>query len=616
MYQTQFAWLPFFEGAVSEYAGDKLAFARKELALGLEKLHFAKPVTLKTTADGDGYAIKQAADSYIISGGDTGLLYGVYAFLMKLHAKEAPETALTTPAFALRMLNHWDNMTGHIERGYSGGTFFYKDNRFCYDENRIKQYARMLCSIGINCISINNVNVHAPADEMILPTLLPEVKKLAAIFRPFGVRLLLAIDYSLPTRHGLTTADPLDKEVQAWWDKTIDNVYKEVPDLAGFLVKADSENRPGPYMYGRNHAEGAGLLSKPLKKHGGVLVWRCFVYNCKQDWRDTATDRPKAAYDNYAHLDGQFDDNVILQVKNGPFDFQVREPITPLFYAMPKTVKALEVQTAQEYTGHQIDLFYMPPQWKEYLQELGEFKPKHICSVTNTGDDKNWTGHDLAQANLYAFGRMAWTGEATPEETAKTWITLTFGLKGKAFETLQNMLLISRDAYEKYTAPLGVCWMVRTQGHYGVQPEGYEYTPWGTYLRTTHTHLGLDRTKTGTGYALQYPDAIRDAYVNLDTCDERLLLFFHRLPFTYRMKDGRTIIQRIYDDHFEGAEMAQGLLESWKTLKGEVPEESYENVLERFERQLINAREWRDVVNTYYHRYCLIEDEKGRKIYD
>ncbi len=616
MYHSELAWLPFYQGKISPWGGNSAAFAQAELALGLYQLGSNLSVTLEQTNTKDGYEINKTEKGYCICGGETGLLYGIYAFLLKLSAKEEPETPFTAPKFALRMLNHWDNMDGHVERGYAGRSFYYEGGKFCYDEKRIALYARMLCSIGINCISINNVNVHAPADELILPSLLPEVKKLAALFRPFGIRLLLSIDYSLPTRHGLNTADPLDESVEAWWDAAIDNVYKEIPDLAGFLVKADSENRPGPFMYGRDHAQGAALLSKPLKKHGGQLIWRCVVYHCTQDWRDTATDRPKAAYDNYAHLDGQFDDNVILQVKNGPFDFQVREPISPLLYTMPKTDKALEVQLAQEYTGHQIDLFYMPPQWADYMQDLGGGVPSHICAVTNTGRDKNWTGHDLAQANLFAFGHLAWTGKADPGKIAKKWIKCTYGLDGKALSILESMLLISRDAYEKYTAPLGACWMVNTHIHYGVQPEGYEYTPWGTYLRTTHTHLGLDRTEKGTGYALQYPVPICERYSNLDTCDEKLLLFFHRLPFTYQMKDGRSLIQRIYDDHFEGADMAQSLMDSWQSLKGQIPEESYQNVFERLEKQVKNAIEWRDVINTYYHRYSGIGDKKGRKIYD
>lgn len=615
MYDSQFAWLPFFENAVSADTGDSLLFAQKELELGLEKLHCMHPVALQKTGDGEGFAVTKKRDGYMVSGGEKGLLYGVYHLLAALFAGEDPAISLTQPRFALRMLNHWDNMSGQIERGYAGNSFFFKNGRFDYDADRLRRYARLLASIGINAICLNNVNVHAPADELILPALLPELQKAAALFRSFGVRLLVAVDYSLPTRHGLATADPLQKDVQLWWEKTIDHVYEAIPDLCGFLVKADSENRPGPYMYGRNHAQGAALLSKPLQKHGGVLVWRCFVYNCRQDWRDTQTDRPKAAYDNYAHLDGQFDDNVILQVKNGPFDFQVREPVSPLFFAMPQTRKALEVQLAQEYTGHQIDLFYMPPQWQDYLADLKTAKIDHICAVTNTGDSENWTGHDLAQANLFAFGRMAWTGKAEPEKTVGLWVKLTYGLGGAARETLQGMLLSSRDIYEKYTAPLGVCWMVNTHVHYGVQPEGYEYAAWGTYLRTTATHLGTDRTETGTGYALQYPEDIREMYLDPATCEERLLLFFRRLPFTYRMQDGRTLIQRIYDDHFEGAQEAEELLSKWESLRGLVPHKSFENVLERLTRQQINAREWRDVVNTYYHRYCLIDDEQGRKIY-
>lgn len=612
MFDSKWAWLPFFADEVSMYNGDGEAFARDELRLGLKKLNSGAACTLEKNEWGDGFEIAETENGYAIRGGERGLLYGVYHLLTRLFAKESPVTQLTKPAFALRMLNHWDNMTGKIERGYAGDSFFFRDSRFCYDEKCLTRYARLLCSIGINCISLNNVNVHAPADLLIMPELLPELKKVAAIFRPFGVRLLVSIDYSLPTRHGLATADPLDKGVQAWWAETIDNVYKEIADLCGFLVKADSENRPGPYMYGRDHAQGARLLSEPLKKHGGVLVWRCFVYNCKQDWRDQTTDRVKAAYDNYAHLDGAFDDNVILQIKNGPLDFQVREPISPLLYAMPNTTKALELQLAQEYTGHAIDLFYMAPQWADYLKELDGAKIAHICAVANTGDSDNWTGHDLAQANLFAYGQMAWTGEADAEKSAALWAMLTYGIKSDA---LQTMLLTSRDIYEKYTAPLGTCFMVNVHLHYGPSPEGYEYMAWGTYLRTTSQELGLDRTQTGTGYALQYPPRIAAALSDKNTCNEKLLLFFHRVPYTHRMADGRTVIQRIYDDHFEGALEAANLIPLWESLRGLVPEASYENVLARLKRQKENAKEWRDVINSYYYRYCLIGDERGRIIY-
>ena len=305
---------------------------------------------------------------------------------------------------------------------------------------------------------------------------------------------------------------------------------------------------------------------------------------------------------------------MILQVKNGPYDFQVREPVSPLFYAMPTTAKALELQLAQEYTGHQIDLYYMAPQWEEVLQDLQRAMPSHISAVTNLGNDANWTGHDLAQANLFAYGQMAWQGKADSEAMARWWTILTFGKDSWVADTVTQMLLMSREIYERYTAPLGLCWMVTPHLHYGPSPEGYEYTPWGTYLRANRDAVGIDRTEKGTGYTRQYPEDQAVRFESLSHCPEKLLLFFHRLPYTYQMRDGRQLIQRIYDDHFAGAEGAEMLAREWEKLEGKVFEASYENVRERLERQIINAQEWRDVVNTYFYRYSGIPDAQGRRI--
>lgn len=607
-------WLPFMGPACE--ASDPFAMAQAELALGLASLEGVQARVSLLPGRGDGYEIKKEQDTYLVQGGEKGALYGVYHLLLSLHAGECPLTKWNEPAFPLRMLNHWDNMTGKVERGYAGDSFFYQDNRFDYDPARIRQYGRMLASVGINAISINNVNVHAPADRLVTDQLLPEVKKIADILRPFGVRLILSVDYALPVTMGLETADPLDPAVQAFWKKQCDEIYACVPDLMGFLVKADSEFRPGPYMYKRDHAQGANMLARALKPHGGMLIWRCFVYNCRQDWRDHSIDRPKAAYENYAWLDGQFDDNVILQVKNGPYDFQVREPVSPLFYAMEKTEKAIEFQLAQEYTGHQIDLYYMAPMWKEVMDDL-RVMPKHICAVTNLGRDENWTGHHLAQANLYAYGRLCWLGrEMDGKGEARRWIALTFGQHFPEADRLLSMLMDSREIYEKYNAPLGLCWMVTPHTHYGPDPEGYEFALWGTFHRANHQAVGIDRTEKGTGYACQYPEDMAKMYQDTDTCPEKLLLFFHRLRYDFKMKDGRTLLQRIYDDHFEGAQGAERLLSDWEKMQPHLPEAIYAHSLDRFRRQVKNAHDWRDIINTYFYRFTGIADEKGRKIYD
>jgi len=422
------------------------------------------------------------------------------------------------------------------------------------------------------------------------------------------------VDYAHPIRHGIPTSDPLDEQVQAWWKERAAIVYRYIPDLAGFVVKADSEHRPGPFTYGRNHAEGANMLARALKPFGGQLIWRCFVYNCLQDWRDTVTDRPKAAYDHYAWLDGQFDDNVILQIKHGPYDFQVREPVSPLLFAMERTQLAMEVQLAQEYTGHQIDLYAMQPLWQEIFEDLPQEKIMAIAAVGNLGRDWNYTGHPFAAVNLFGYGMMAWAPDADPEDSIRLWAKLTYHLPEEQENTLVELLLGSRRTYEKYTSPLALCWMVNPHVHYGPNPEGYEFSPWGTFHRATRDAVGIDRTAAGTGYAEQYPEPLRSRYSKPETTPDLLKLFFHRLRYDYVMDDGRTLIQRIYDDHFEGYDEAEAMAAKLASL--DLPSPDREEAAERMQKQLRNACDWRDIINTYFHRMSGVEDAKGRKIYD
>ncbi len=549
---------------------------------------------------GDAFEILDGGHG--VRGGDTGILYGVYRLLEHRREGSPPPQGVQTPAFSLRMIDHWDNMSGNIERGYAGRSIFFANDDFRGDDKTLRAYARLLASVGINVICLNNVNVAPPAQELIGERFLPDVAQVAAIFKPFGIRLLLSVDYAMPVQNGLDTADPLEESVQEWWTERVKLVYRHVPNLCGFLVKADSEFRPGPYTYGRNHAEGANLLARALKPYGGVVVWRCFVYNCKQDWRDTKTDRPMAAYDNYAHLDGQFDKNVILQVKNGPFDFQVREPVSPLLMAMPATQKALEFQLAQEYTGQQIDLYAMQGMFNEVMTDLPLDNIAAIAAVSNIGDDPCLTGHPFAQLNLYAFGHTAFTPLQDFRRTTERWVNLSYGLEGENLDTLTEMLLLSRRVYEKYTAPLGICWMVNPHNHYGPSPMGYEYAAWGTYHRADHTAIGIDRTQAGTGYLLQYPKDFQKKYDTKEACPDNLLLFFYRLPYTYRMRDGRTLLDRIYDDHIQGYRETEALQTSLRTLQGVLPAEIYVLAEERMNRQVQNAREWRDVILDFFFR--------------
>jgi len=586
----------------------------------------------------EGYIIKYQDGKIIISGKtDKGVLYGVFAFLrlLQLEKPAAELNVVNNPANKFRMINHWDNMDGSIERGYAGRSIFYKDNDFVADKRRIRDYARLLASVGINGIVLNNVNVHEYETRLITKRYLPEVAAVADIFRKYGISVFLSVNFASPVELGdLPTADPLDERVQRWWCDRAREIFGFIPDFGGFLVKADSEFRPGPFTYGRNHADGANMLARALKPFGGVVIWRCFVYNCKQDWRDRKTDRANAAYDNFMPLDGKFLDNVILQIKNGPMDFQVREPVSPLFGGLTKTNQMLELQITQEYTGQQKHICYLVPQWKEVLDFdtysegkgstvkkiiAGKVYPQKyggIAAVSNIGSDLNWTGHVLAQANLYGYGCLAFNPDRSAEDITEEWVRLTFSSHPYVVRTISSILLSSWRTYENYTSPLGIGWMVNPGNHYGPNVDGYEYSPWGTYHRADCFGIGVDRTVgKGTGFAGRYRKENAEMYNNIETCPEELLLFFHYVPYTYRLKSGKTLIQHIYDTHFEGVDQVIKYKEQWFTLKDLIDRERFEHVLERLDIQIRDAIEWRDVVNSYFYRKSGIPDEKGRTIY-
>ena len=607
-------WLPYLPGDIPADCAGCADVAAFELALGCPRLGVSTPELRVDPALGEGYHIFTEDGRTVVTGGDTGVLYGAYAYMEALAAKEAPPEGMQTPFYKLRMLDCWDNVDGSIERGYAGRSLWFEGGRFQWEPRRIRQLGRMLASAGVNVLCVNNVNVHAEAERLIEDEGLPELARFAEVLRPFGVQLMVSVSFAQPMRHGIPTADPLDPAVAGWWAERANALWRAVPDLAGFLVKADSEHRPGPFTYGRSHAEGANMLARAVAPHGGALVWRAFVYNCMQDWRDAKTDRPMAAYQTYAPLDGQFDDNVILQVKNGPFDFQVREPVSPTLLAMPNTRLALELQLTQEYTGHQIDLYAMNPMWRELAEDLPPEKVEAVAAVGNLGRDDNFTGHPFAAANLYGYGKYAWNPRIDPERTLRRWARLTYALPPAQEDVLTDMLARSRAVYEKYAAPLGLCWMVNPGEHYGPSPWGYEFALWGTYNRADRNAVGIDRTSRGTGYALQYPEALRARYESLDACPDALLLFFHRLRYDYVMPDGRTLIQRVYDDHFEGAEAVEAMASALEGL--DIPEPDRTEAIRRMELQLKNAREWRDVVNTFFHRLSGVDDAGERTIFD
>ena len=608
------AWLPFLDMDLPEACAFPLEVAAHELAFGAPRLGLKAPELHPEAGMGERYRIDEIDGQVRITGGETGILYGAYAWLLAHAAGEAVPEGVQGPFYALRMLNGWDNADGSVERGYSGRSLWFEGGQFYWEPARIRQLGRMLSSVGINVLCVNNVNVHAEAEALIEDDGLPGLARFASALRPFGVRLMVSINFAQPMNHGIPTADPLDPAVIQWWADRARAIWQAVPDLAGFLVKADSEHRPGPFTYGRSHAEGANMLARTIAPYGGALVWRAFVYNCMQDWRDTATDRPMAAFETYAPLDGQFDDNVILQVKYGPFDFQVREPLSPTLLGMSRTRLGLELQLAREYTGQQIDLFAMNPMWRELGDDLPPEKIAAVAAVSNLGRDDCITGHPFAAVNLFGFGQYAWDPRVDPEAVLRRWARLTYALPGEQEAALVDMLMNSRTVYEKYAATLGLNWMVVPETHYGPSPYGYEFSVWGTYNRAGRDAVGVDRTAAGTGLTLQYPEALRSRYESRETCPDELLLFFHRLGYDEHMRDGRTLIQRIYDDHFEGAAETEAMA---RTLRGlSLPEPDRTEALDRMERQLKNAREWRDVINTFFYRLSGVPDEKGRKIFD
>lgn len=590
----------------------------------------------ETALGTEGYRIGETEDGYKIeSASPAGYLYGMYGLHRLLTTQnEAGFPYESVPDQSIRMIDHWDNFDGSIERGYAGESIFYDHNTFRGDMELIRQYARLLASVGINAVLINNVNVHRPETFFVTGEALAEIRRISDVLAAYGIKTYLSVNFAAPITVGrLKSADPLEPEVASWWEETVKRIYEEIPDFAGFVVKADSEGEPGPFTYGRNHDDGANMLARAAGPYGGVIIWRCFVYDCSQDWWNREADRARAAYDIFEPLDGRFLDNVILQIKNGPIDFQIREPVSPLFGALKKTNQILEFQITQEYTGHQRDICYLVPMWKETM----DFDTKHgkgltvkeavrenspvrgrsgIAGVGNVGMDANWTGSKLAQANLYGFGRLVWNHELSAEAIAEEWVRQSFCLTEEKCGKLAAVLTTSRDVYEAYTCPLGVGFMCKPAVHYGVDIDGYEYDRWGTYHYADRDGVGRDRTvKTGTSYTRQYSDARFSEYEDLSSCPDELLLFFHHVPYTHVLHSGKTVIQHIYDTHFEGVERVREYQAVWESLKDSLDEESYLNMKERLVWQLENAVSWRDQVNTYFYRKSGIPDEKGRKIY-
>ena len=548
----------------------------------------------------DGYTIKnQSGKTVIAAANDAGLLYGAY-HLLRLQATGQATASLDIkeePFYDLRILNHWDNPNGTVERGFAGKSIFLNPN-----PERMKMYARANASVGINGTVLNNVNAKP---EALSTASLEKAKAIADQLRPYNIRVYLSINFASPIKvGGLETADPLNAEVVKWWKNKVNEIYKMIPDFGGFLVKANSEGEPGPQDFGRTHADGANMLADVLKPHKGIVMWRAFVYKAQ------SPDRANQAYEEFMPLDGQFRDNVIIQIKNGPIDFQPREPYSPLFTAMQKTPMMVEFQITQEYLGAANHLAYLAPMWKEFFSFVKPASLRAMAGVANIGDDTNWCGHHFAQSNWYAFGRLAWNPNLTSEEIAKEWIAQTFTLPTAAANSssLLQLMLESREAVVSYMMPLGLHHIFAGTHHYGPEPW---YAPRGVrvdwtppyYHKADSIGLGFDRTLKGSANVKQYPDELCRLYNDINTCPENLITWFHHVPWDYKMKSGRTFWNELCHKYDEGVHQARHFLAVWDAMQPYVDQQRFEEVQRKLRIQARDAEWWRDVCLLYFQTF-------------
>ena len=562
----------------------------------------------------DAYTIKsQNGKTVIAAGGDTGLLYGAF-HLLRLQQTGQQTTALDIseqPAYELRILNHWDNPNGTVERGFAGHSIFWKDDKSQtshLNPQILKQYARANASIGINGTVLNNVNAKP---EALTTESLQKAKEIADQLRPYGIRVYLSINFASPIKvGGLKTADPLDADVISWWKDKVNEIYKMIPDFGGFLVKANSEGEPGPQDFGRSHADGANMLGAALKPHKGIVMWRAFVYNPQ------SSDRANQAYEEFMPLDGQFADNVIIQIKNGPIDFQPREPYSPLFTAMQKTPMMVEFQITQEYLGAANHLVYLAPMWKEFFSFVNPASLRAMAGVANIGDNTNWCGHHFAQSNWYAFGRLAWNPALTSEQIADEWLRQTFSLtpnpsptgEGSNYSHLLNVMLDSREACVNYMMPLGIHHIFAGGHHYGPEPW---YSPKGLradwtppyYHKADSIGLGFDRTVKGSANVKQYPAELCRTLNDIKTCPENLLTWFHHVPWDYKMKSGRTFWDELCHKYDDGVREARHFLAVWDAMQPYVDSQRFEDVQRKLRIQARDAEWWRDACLLYFQTF-------------
>ena len=542
-------------------------------------------LTLDPTMADDAYRI---SGSTITAKSEQGLLYGAYALLRG-------ESGYSAPFFKLRILNHWDNPNGTVERGFAGESIFLDP-----DPERIRMYARANASVGINGTVLNNVNAKP---EALSTESLQKTKAIADQLRPYGIRVYLSINFASPIKvGGLETADPLDTKVVRWWKEKVKEIYRLIPDFGGFLVKANSEGEPGPQDFGRTHSDGANMLARVLKPHKGIVMWRAFVY------APQSPDRANQAYLEFMPLDGQFADNVIIQIKNGPIDFQPREPYSPLFTAMQKTQMMVEFQLTQEYLGAANHLVYLAPIWQEFFSFVKPGSLKAMAGVANIGNDTNWCGHHFAQANWYAFGRTAWDPALKPEKIADEWIRLTFSSDERLLSPVRQIMQESREACVKYMMPLGIHHIFAGTHHYGPEPW---YAPKGLradwtppyYHKADSIGMGFDRTLTGTANVRQYPEALCRLYNDINTCPENLITWFHHVPWDHKMKSGRTFWDELCHQYDEGVHEARRFLTVWDAMQPYVDAQRFSEVQRKLRIQARDAEWWRDACLLYFQTF-------------
>lgn len=572
-------------------------------------------------------------EATITASNPIGLLYGAYE-LIRLQNTDAYNTGsgnqqnfskaideTEKPQVGLRILNHWDNLDGGIERGYAGKSIF-KWEEIKLGKNgkggsiskslhdRLITYARANASLGINGSVLNNVNA---SPKMMTAEYINKVKVIANILRPYGIRVYLSINFASPMALGYTkTADPLDKKVQQWWQKKAKEIYATIPDFGGFLVKANSEGQPGPGDYHRTHADGANMLADAVKPYGGIIMWRSFVYGANHKGED----RVKQAVSEFKGMDGKFRDNVILQSKNGPLDFQPREPYAPIFDNIKQTPQIAELQITQEYLGQSKHLTYLAPMWKEFFGFVNPDRLVGISGVANIGDDANWCGHPFSQANWYAFGRLAWNPSLTAEEIAHEWLVQTYENQDERFtKPVEMMMMTSREACVNYMMPLGLHHIFKFDHHYGPEPDGFiasyplEWCP-VYYHKADAQGVGFDRSSKGTDAVGQYPEPYRSLYDNIETCPEEYLLWFHHVPWTYKMKSGSTLWQELCMKYNMGVAMVEVYRDFWHTsakqyMKGH--EQEWQHTDSLLNVQLENAKEWRNTCLKYFQTFSKIK---------